>query len=135
MPRLTAVVALFALMAVPAAAQEPPSPGDAAAWSLQELREARAAKGRPWHGFVRVPPLSAGLYVLEAGATDAQQPHERDELYYVVSGRAVLVAGDERFDAAPGSVLYVKAEVPHRFVEIEEDLEVLVFFGGAEPAS
>jgi mannose-6-phosphate isomerase-like protein (cupin superfamily) len=70
--------------------------------------------------------------VLAAGATDEQQPHDRDELYYVVSGRGVLVAGGERLAAEPGSLLYVRAEVPHRFVEIEEELEVLIFLGARE---
>ena len=122
-------------MTVPNAVADEPDPGDARAWSLEELRQARQEEGRPWHGFVRVPSLSAGLYVLEAGAEDRQEPHDRDELYHVLSGRAVLVAGDERFVAAPGSIFYVRSEVPHRFVEIEEDLEVLVFFGADRPGN
>ena len=47
-------------------------------------------RGAPlYREFLRVPDLSAGLYVLEAGATDPQSPHTEDELYYVVAGRGV----------------------------------------------
>lgn len=34
--------------------------------------------------FLRVAPMSAGVYVLPAGAVDLQLPHEQDELYFVV---------------------------------------------------
>ena len=37
--------------------------------------------------FLRVPALSMGLYALPAGSTDPQEPHQEDEVYYVVSGR------------------------------------------------
>ena len=37
------------------------------AWELDDLEAARVASGRLYHEFLRVPDLSAGLYVLEAG--------------------------------------------------------------------
>ena len=58
------------------------------AWELAGVQAAQAASGRRYHEFLRVPDLSAGLYVLEAGDADPQSPHTEDELYYVVSGRA-----------------------------------------------
>ena len=57
------------------------------AWEFDDVEAARAASGRLYHEFLRVPDLSAGIYVLEAGATDPQSPHTEDELYYVVAGR------------------------------------------------
>ncbi len=57
------------------------------AWELDAIERARAAAGRVYEEFLSVPDLSAGLYVLEAGATDRQSPHAEDELYYVVAGR------------------------------------------------
>ncbi len=100
-------------------------------FTLEELREQREAASRPWLAFLKVPTLSTGLYVLPAGGQDRQTPHERDEVYFVVSGRAVLEVDGERQPVSPGSVVYVKAGVEHRFVEIEEKLEVLVFFAAA----
>jgi mannose-6-phosphate isomerase-like protein (cupin superfamily) len=82
--------------------------------------------------FLRVPTLSAGLYVLPAGATDPQQPHTEDEVYHVVSGRARILVGEEDRAVEAGTVVFVGAGVDHRFHDIEEDLTVLVFFAPAE---
>ena len=112
-------------------AEEVDSPKRWEAFALDELGERREATSRPWLEFLKVPSLSTGLYVLPAGGQDRQSPHGRDEVYYVVAGRAVLEVDGERQPVRPGSVVYVKAEVDHRFVEIEEDLEVLVFFSAA----
>jgi mannose-6-phosphate isomerase-like protein (cupin superfamily) len=70
--------------------------------------------------------------VLAAGATDAQLPHHEDEIYYVLRGRAHFKAGDEDQEISAGSVLFVAAEVEHRFYDITEELAVLVFFAPAE---
>jgi mannose-6-phosphate isomerase-like protein (cupin superfamily) len=76
--------------------------------------------------------MSAGLYVLPAGAKDPQLPHHEDEMYYVISGRARFRAADEDRDVSAGSILFVAAEVEHRFYDIEQELSVLVFFAPAE---
>jgi mannose-6-phosphate isomerase-like protein (cupin superfamily) len=82
--------------------------------------------------FLRRDSMSCGLYVLEAGATDPQEPHQEDEVYVVLSGRARLRAGDRDAPVGPGSVLFVARTVPHRFHAITERLSVLVFFAPAE---
>ena len=61
-----------------------------------------------------------------------QQPHSEDEVYYVISGRASFRAGAEERSVQVGSILYVKANVEHRFHSISEDLRVLVIFAPAE---
>lgn len=76
--------------------------------------------------------MSAGLYVLPAGATDPQRPHHEDEMYYVIRGRACFRAADEEREVFAGSVIFVAAKVEHRFYDIEQELTVLVFFAPAE---
>lgn len=102
------------------------------AFELREVESIRREAGKLYQEFLRVPDLSAGLYVLEAGATDPQQPHREDELYYVVSGSAAITVGDEQRAVAPGSIVFVGAGVAHRFHDITERLELLVVFGPAE---
>jgi mannose-6-phosphate isomerase-like protein (cupin superfamily) len=102
------------------------------AWELADIESARITAGGLYEEFLRVPDLSAGLYVLEAGATDPQSPHTEDELYYVVSGRGRVTVGDEIRDVVTGSLVFVAARVPHRFHDIAERLEILVVFGPAE---
>jgi len=99
---------------------------------VAEIDRQQAEGGKPYREFLRVPSMSAGLYVLPAGATDLQRPHHEDEMYYVVRGRARFRAGDEDQDVSAGSVLFVAAEVEHRFYDIAEELGVLVFFAPAE---
>jgi quercetin dioxygenase-like cupin family protein len=100
--------------------------------TLPEIAEQRARSGKPYREFLRVPAMSAGLYVLPAGGTDHQKPHREDEIYYVIRGRARFKAGPEDREVSAGSVIFVAAEVGHRFYDIEEELEVLVFFAPAE---
>jgi quercetin dioxygenase-like cupin family protein len=102
---------------------------------LHELSDVLArldASGRLFEEFVRSHDLSVGLYRLAAGAKDPQTPHTEDEAYYVISGQArIQVAGETR-SVGPGSTIFVAADVEHRFVDITEDLVVLVVFGPAE---
>jgi mannose-6-phosphate isomerase-like protein (cupin superfamily) len=89
-------------------------------------------KGEPYHEFLRRESMSVGLYVLDAGSDDAQQPHNQDELYFVNEGRAVLeVDGDQR-PVQPGSVVFVAAGAKHRFHSIASKLSVLVVFAPPE---
>jgi len=110
------------------------SPLRTAAHQIDELRARRLKSKRPFLEFLDVPTLSCWLYQLPAGGHDGQSPHENDEVYYVVKGRATLLADGKRFEAKPGSVLFVKAHVEHRFIDIKEDLDVIVFFSAAPTA-
>ena len=76
--------------------------------------------------------MSAGLYTLAVGSVDTQKPHKEDELYYVVRGRASMRVGSDEHVVGVGSVIFVAAEVEHRFHDISEELVVLVFFAPAE---
>jgi quercetin dioxygenase-like cupin family protein len=96
------------------------------------LDEQRARAGKSYLEFLRLPAMSAGVYTLPAGAIDPQKPHKEDEMYYVVRGKARMRAGLEDQAISQGSVIFVAAEVEHRFYDIAEELVVLVFFAPAE---
>ncbi len=102
------------------------------AFEIADLLRVRAESGRLYHEFIRTHDLSVGLYVLAAGATDPQSPHTEDEVYQVIAGRARMRVGDEDRPVAAGSVVFVAADVEHRFHDIEEELVILVMFGPAE---
>jgi mannose-6-phosphate isomerase-like protein (cupin superfamily) len=99
---------------------------------IDDLARQRSAKGRLYLEFLRVPAMSAGVYVLPAGGTDPQKPHHEDEMYYVIRGRSRMKIGSEDAEVSAGSVIFVEAEVEHRFYDIQEELEILVFFAPAE---
>ncbi len=81
---------------------------------------------------VRSPGLSVGVYLLPRGAADPQRPHDEDEVYHVVRGRARFEREGRIEEVGPGSVLFVPAQERHRFLDVEEDLVALVVFGPAE---
>jgi quercetin dioxygenase-like cupin family protein len=108
------------------------NPSKAGFFTLDEVDAQRAASAKLYLEFLRVPSMSAGLYVLSAGAIDPQRPHHEDEMYYVVRGRARFRAGQEEREVSAGTVLFVTAGVEHRFYDIAEELVVLVFFAPAE---
>jgi mannose-6-phosphate isomerase-like protein (cupin superfamily) len=99
---------------------------------VAELEKIREQSGKRYFEFLRVPAMSAGIYFLPAGGKDPQSPHKQDELYYVVRGQAKMQAGSENRSVSAGSVIFVAAEVQHRFYDIVEELVVLVFFAPAE---
>jgi mannose-6-phosphate isomerase-like protein (cupin superfamily) len=99
---------------------------------VDDLGLKRGKKGKSYLEFLRVPAMSAGVYVLPKGGADPQKPHREDEMYYVVRGRARMQIGSEHAEVRPGSVIFVEAELEHRFYDIQEELEILVFFAPAE---
>jgi len=99
---------------------------------IDDLERQRATADKRYLEFLRVPAMSAGVYVLPKDGTDPQKPHREDEMYYVVKGRARMQVGSDHAEVRAGSVIFVEAELEHRFYDIEEELEVLVFFAPAE---
>ena len=99
---------------------------------IDDLDSRRAKSGKLYFEFVRVPAMSAGVYVVPKGGTDPQKPHREDEMYYVVRGSARMQIGSDHAEVSAGSIIFVEAELEHRFYDVKEDLEVLVFFAPAE---
>jgi mannose-6-phosphate isomerase-like protein (cupin superfamily) len=100
--------------------------------SIDALVKEMRKKGELYREFLRVPTLSAGVYVLGPGRTDPQVPHREPEVYHVVRGKARFRHGDQDREVGPGELLFVGPGEPHRFHSIEEELVVLVVFGPAE---
>jgi mannose-6-phosphate isomerase-like protein (cupin superfamily) len=102
------------------------------AFELAQLITECSQSGNEYLEFIRKPSLSVGLYMLSAGAIDQQEPHTEDEVYYIVSGRGSIQVDKESRPVEAGSVVFVQANVEHRFHTITEDLTILVFFAPAE---
>lgn len=97
-------------------------------YQLSDIVARQDSSDQAYEQFINAGTLSLGRYTLPAGGTDPQAPHAEDEVYYVVSGRAMIRVGDEEQPVMPGSIIFVAANVPHRFFDIREDLSLLVFF-------
>ena len=101
-------------------------------FDLFAIDKQRIDAGKAYLEFLRVPAMSAGIYVIPPGGNDPQQPHREDECYYVIRGRARMTAGKDTQVISTGSVIFVPAGIGHRFHDIENELTVLVVFAPAE---
>ena len=101
-------------------------------FELDQLQAQRVQAGRSYLEFLRVPAMSAGIYVLPVGGNDRQSPHNQDEIYYVISGSAKMKLGQEERRVEQGSVIFVEAGLEHRFFDIEQELALVVVFAPAE---
>jgi mannose-6-phosphate isomerase-like protein (cupin superfamily) len=64
--------------------------------------------------------------------TDPQNPHTRDEVYFVVTGTGEFVCGDSRQAFKPSDLLFAAAGAVHRFENFSDDLTLWVLFYGPE---
>jgi quercetin dioxygenase-like cupin family protein len=100
------------------------------AFEVRTLLAERERLGEAYLEFLRVPSLNMGVYALAAGAEDVGEkvhPTE-DEVYYVLSGRAVLRAGADEANVRQGDVIFMPAGLEHWFHTIDDELTLLVFF-------
>lgn len=100
-------------------------------FDLDKVRGKLTGKAVEYLEFLNVPAVNCGIYFLAAGSTDMQAPHDEDEVYLVLNGRARMRLGDEERVVGPGSLLYVSATTEHSFFEIEEDMTLLVVFAAS----
>jgi mannose-6-phosphate isomerase-like protein (cupin superfamily) len=87
------------------------------------------ASGKPFYvAHLVSADLSIGTYSIPRGGSDDQGAHAEDEVYVVMAGRATVVAPTGQAHVRPGSVIFVPANEEHRFVDVSEDLALIVLF-------
>jgi Mannose-6-phosphate isomerase len=101
-------------------------------FELDELEKKHAEANHAYFEFLRRRGMSVGLYSLPVGGQDHQHPHTADEMYLVLRGRATLRVGDQDQPVSRGTVVSVDHGEEHRFVDITEDLQLLVVFAPPE---
>jgi mannose-6-phosphate isomerase-like protein (cupin superfamily) len=106
--------------------------GNYQSFTLADLEKAQTTNGRPYEEFLRREGFSMGMYRLGAGGADNQHPHQADEVYLIMRGQAGLEVEGQRIDVEPGSIVSVDRGADHRFVDITDDLQVVVIFAPPE---
>ena len=97
-------------------------------FELLDMLDALQAEGRPYYEFLQRGSLSVGIYHLAPREPDQQRPHTEDEVYYVLSGEGRIDIDGDITQIRPGTVVFVAKHVPHRFVDYDEGLTLLVVF-------
>ena len=84
-----------------------------------------------FHTFLDKESLAAGILSLEPGEEDTQEPHESDEMYYVLKGNGFLRINKRDYTVKPGKAFFVAKNTQHYFFGNTKKLTVLYFFGGS----
>jgi mannose-6-phosphate isomerase-like protein (cupin superfamily) len=85
-----------------------------------------------FHTFINRDSLAAGVLVLQPGEEDTQEPHQSDEMYYVISGNGYIKIKDKDYQVSKEKLFFVAKDVPHFFHGNTMELKVLYFFGGPD---
>jgi len=90
-------------------------------------------KGKNYfHTFINNENLAAGVLVLQSGEKDTQEPHESDEVYFVLKGDGFLKIKDTDYPVSENKMYFVGKKVEHFFHGNSKELTVLYFFGGPD---
>jgi len=82
--------------------------------------------------FLDKDSLAAGILSLEPGEEDTQEPHESDEIYYIIKGNGSLHINKNDYSVKPGKAFFVPKNIEHYFFGNTKKLIVLYFFGGPD---
>ena len=85
-----------------------------------------------FYTFINLESLAAGVLVLKPGEKDTQEPHESDEVYFVLKGDGFLKIKDKDYAIKPNKMYFVKKDLEHFFHGNTKELVVLYFFGGPD---
>ena len=85
-----------------------------------------------FHTFINKDSLAAGILFLKPGREDTQEPHDSDEIYYIIKGNGYLKINKKDYAVSHGKVFFVAKNVEHNFFGNTKDLIVLYFFGGPD---
>lgn len=76
--------------------------------------------------------IAAGILRLEPGQKDMQEPHDSDEVYYVVRGDGFLDIAGRDYPVSQGMSYFVAKKIPHKFHGNDKELVVVYFFSGPD---
>ena len=72
------------------------------------------------------------IEIFKPEGEDLQQPHTRDEVYFIASGSGRFELEGSIEPVGAGDVVFVAAGAHHRFVEFSSDFSTWVVFYGPE---
>ena len=101
-------------------------------FNLQDILE-KIKKGNSYfHTFINKDSLATGILILKPGEEDTQEPHESDEVYFVISGNGYLKIKNKNYKVSKDKLFFVAKDVVHYFHSNTQELKVLYFFGGPD---
>ena len=81
--------------------------------------------------FLSRSTLAAGILSLDPSEDDTQEPHDSDEMYYILNGNGFLRINKTDYTIKPGKAFFVPKNMDHYFFGNTKKLTVLYFFGAS----
>jgi len=100
--------------------------------TIEYLNEIKRNNNKYFHTFINRQSLSAGILFLKPGEKDTQEPHDTDEIYYIIRGNGYLKINQKDYPVSDRKVFFVAKNARHYFFGNTKDLTVLYFFGGPD---
>ena len=85
-----------------------------------------------FHTFINKQSLAAGVLVLQPGEEDTQEPHQSDEVYFIIKGNGFLKIKNKDYPVEQNKMYFVGKDIEHYFHGNTKELVVLYFFGGPD---
>ena len=85
-----------------------------------------------FHTFLNKESLAVGVLFLRPGEKDTQEPHESDEIYYIIDGNGFLQINKKSYPVKKDQIYFVARNIPHHFYGNTKNLSALYFFGGSD---
>ena len=82
--------------------------------------------------FINTENLATGVLVLQPGEEDTQEPHESDEVYFILRGDGYLKIKNKDYSVQSNKLYFVAKNAEHFFHGNKKELIVLYFFGGPD---
>lgn len=77
--------------------------------------------------FINSHGIQAGILRLRPEEEDVQEPHSSDEIYFIIRGDGFIHINGRKYTLIPNSLIYVPANVEHKFYGNTEELLVAYF--------
>ena len=85
-----------------------------------------------FYTFINKNTLAVGVLVLQPNEKDTQEPHDSDEIYYVIEGDGFLKIKNKNYVVSKDKIFFVEKNVEHYFHGNKKELKILYFFGGSD---
>lgn len=85
-----------------------------------------------FHTFINRESLAAGILVLQSGQKDPQEPHENDEVYFILKGDGFLKINKKDYSVSKNKLYFVAKNTDHFFHGNKTEIVALYFFGGSD---
>ena len=80
-----------------------------------------------FHTFINKKSLAVGIIFLKPGEKDTQDPHESDEIYYILDGNGFLHINKKSYLVKKGQIYFVAKNVLHYFYGNTKTFQSCIF--------